>query len=215
MMASTFNPPTESEYLDFLDHALGILGVDSEGTGLSVKDGRDYGYGISVAYWDRRVNRVVSSYFPIRHTDFNVSVAVHDRLKVVIESAEVVATHNIKFDIPNIASMGIQIPRERFMDTVQMAHLLDEMHPMSKSLEACSSFYLKDTGKEKSAEFSGWIKAFGWQNPMPVGMMWEYACKDAELVYRLYMVLERLWNQREPDLWDYWNDFKREFTWSC
>lgn len=214
MLNSTFSIPTEEEYLAFCSEGMrGVLGVDSEGTGLNVKDGRDYGYGISVAYWSRSRTCVVSMYFPIRHTDWNVSERVFQELKKLIETAEVVATHNIKFDIPNIASMGIHIRPDGFMDTVQMAHLLDEMHPMAKSLEACSTYYLKDSGKEKSEQFNAWLKAFGWHNPMPVSMMWEYACKDAELVYRLYRVLEEKWSRQEPELWDYWNNFKREFTW--
>lgn len=194
--------------VDFLRLAAGKpIAVDTETTGLLIRDGRDYAQGVSVAF---KVgdDSYMSHYFPFRHKiGDNYSREVLDQLRVVIESAPVIAFHNAKFDIVSLSTLGITVGPNWYC-TMIMAHLINENYPRQKSLESCAKAYLgPEFGKDMSPELKSIIDSFGWAM-VPVDMMRTYAEMDAELPLRLVDAMWEKFNQETvPSVWDW----KRRF----
>lgn len=195
--------------LEAINHA-DYIAVDTETNGQNIRDGRGFAIGVSVAVRIPGVG-VVSDYFPFRHGDSgDLERPLLLKLKETLESFKgVVYFHNAAFDLPSLRTLGIDY-QGRFKDTMLMAHLINENFPFSKSLDACTKYYLKDEGKKKSAEFEGWTKHIGWEKVMPSSLMHEYAAYDADLTLRLGEYLEPLFVKEVPE--DYWWNHKMPFV---
>lgn len=178
------------------------IAVDTETTGLSVKDGRDYCMGVSVAYRLGALG-IMSAYFPFRHSDSNIDSSNISKLATVFDSVPLVF-HNLKFDLHSLATLGIN-PQAKLFCTMNIAHMINEELP-SKGLDFLSKKYLND--EKAKDEVNSWTKAFGW-GTVPAALMDKYARHDAELTLRLF---ELLWPQmKEQDLATLW-PAERRFT---
>lgn len=175
-----------------------FLAVDTETTGKDlIKDGRDYCIGISVAYRLGPLG-IMSVYVPVRHTENNVPKEWLDRLFAVVATKPIVF-HNIIFDLHSFKSLGLDLSKSKFYCTVNIQHMLDE-ELFSKALDYLGLKYFKQ-GKDKS-KLDDWVKLFGWGAHVPVSVMDDYACRDAEITLRLF---ERLWPQmKEEELVTLW-----------
>lgn len=114
-----------------------IIAVDTESTGLKVKDGRDYGTGISVAY-RHGILGVLSAYFPFRHPDDNLDLDVIKRLAPVFRDKPLVFHHE-KHDRFTLRTFGIE-PEGKTYDTAGLQHFLNE-EIKNKSLDMLALRY--------------------------------------------------------------------------
>jgi DNA polymerase I len=186
------------------------LAVDTETTvGGDVRDGRDFCMGISAAFEFPGLG-LVSNYFPFRHKNGpNLHKTSLAQLKELLEYHDKLIFHNAKFDLVSLQTIGINYTG-RFYDTMLMAHMVNENEPLQgKGLDSLTKYYLNDPGKRKSDEFTGFIKAFGW-NMVPSYLMHEYGSYDSELTFRLFRYLQDEWDAQDLDkLWPVEEAFTR------
>lgn len=158
------------------------LAVDTETTGLKVKDGTDYCIGISVAGRNPlEENRLFSYYFPIRHTFNNISDNNREYLfKHLLSRTESnpIIMHNAKFDLFSLATVGLEFTGF-FLDTMLMVHMVNENLP-SKKLDWLSKNILKREGKHKPQIWLDAFQKFGWSADFPSEIMAIYASGDTE-----------------------------------
>lgn len=173
-----------------------IIYVDTETTGLSVKDSRDYCQGISVDYPIGDLG-FFNAYFPFRHQDKNLDKNYVGRLGTIFNSKPLVF-HNLKFDLHSLATLGIN-PTGNLYDTMMIAHMVNENWP-SKKLDWLASIF-KCQRKEMSEELRRWIDAFGW-GTVPADLMAPYAATDATVTREIFEILWRMLIAQEmKDLW--------------
>lgn len=182
------------------------LGLDFESNGQDCRDGRGHATGISIAF-DYPGVGTTAHYLPFRHL-YGPNLEIHvwlPRVREVLESRTreglVTTTHNNKADIVFGDTFGINLRGPGLICTLEMAHLINEVVPYSKSLEACCKHYLNDEGKKVSPEFKAIVDKVGWHAIHSL-MMWYYARYDAVLHLRLYRKLLPLW--KKESLQDYW-----------
>lgn len=164
------------------------VAIDTETNGKEIRDGRGHAYGASIAFGDTAV------YLPFRHRDIRESnYDLHNfmqPLQDIINNSTVIY-HNAKFDLVSLRTLGLDTLGKRFVDTMVLAHLVDENRPFAgKSLDACSKFYLHNTGKknEKDTEYSTALAMFGYEG-MTADLTAEYAAWDARITFDLYQKL--------------------------
>lgn len=189
--------PSSSEALDFLTAARGsMLAVDTETTGLLIRDGRDYIQGIGICYreWSDSFGTHLyhSFYFPFRHRrGKNYDRVVLEEVKNLIESAPTLVFHNAKFDIVALKQLDINVPSGHWIDTMIMAHLINENWPYSKSLDSLAQAYLRSSHTKQMPEEVAAItnsKVLGWSE-VPSHWMFDYGRIDAEVTFELFVEL--------------------------
>jgi DNA polymerase-1 len=173
--------------------------VETNGIENDIRDGRGYATGISLATRIPALG-MVSGYFPLRHQHgYNLLPEQRERLTKAIESAQCLITHNAKHDLVALETAGCFYKNE-FYDTLIMAHLIHEVLPFSgKKLDSLVKYYLKDEGKKHSPEFEAAKMFWGWAG-IPSDVMYDYACYDAELHYRLWEHLLPKWKAEGLDV---------------
>lgn len=177
------SPSTLLTPAEFLSYALldSTISVDTETTGLKIKDGQDYAIGISACC---KVNgNYYSAYFPVAHTKGNVDEETKNLLFQIIASRKRVLFHNAKFDIVSMETTGYNLGYLRWYCTMLMAHMLNENIP--KGLDWLAKNALRLPGKNKPPEWELMFKIFGWSAEFPADIMALYACEDAVLCYKL------------------------------
>lgn len=154
-----------------------LIAVDTETTGLDVRNGRDYLMGICLSVGD------FGGYLPFRHPTGNLPWNVLDWL-VKIMSKKDLTWHNRKFDFHSFATLGVD-PLEfkgKQYCTMVLASLMDE-ELYSKELDSLAKLLLKEE-KFKKDEINKWGDIFG-RETLPPEMNAEYGTQDAHLTYRL------------------------------
>lgn len=201
--------PDKTSALEFIKYASSapIIAVDTETTGLHIRDGRDYAMGLSVAY--EGGNGYKAMYFPFRHElgvnyDDEVLIAV----KNLIEQS-IIVFHNSKFDLVSLATLGIDF-QGAFFDTLIMAHLINENWPMRKDLDTlCRSYVGKEIGKVMDPWLKAYIDAFGWAK-VPSEHMYNYAMEDAHVtLILLKTLLPRYKEEATEEIWEHKQKFVR------
>lgn len=181
--------PSDEEMIAFLQEAqqAKVIAVDTETTGLKVASGTDYAMGVSISF-KTRSGDFKAMYFPIRHPSQNAGPNVLPVLKVTIETSSRIVFHHAKFDLISLESLGIKYEGE-FYDTMLMAHLINEIKPVSKKLDTLCRFYIgPGTHKEMNPLLKGWIDLFGWHT-VSGQAMYAYATQDAHITLELARVL--------------------------
>lgn len=179
------------QYLQDALNSTSPVGIDTETSGLEIRDGRHYGFGISIAF--HSAQGLCAFYMPFKHTNLGTGSNYNlDRFLPVLQ--ELIDSHlniffNAKFDLVSLSTFGLQTDRCKYIDCLILAHLVNENTPVSKSLESCSQHYLRD-GKKKDY-LKDAIKIFGWGMLTP-DLIAEYATYDAVLTLRLYEALKPL-----------------------
>lgn len=158
-----------------------IIAVDTETTGLNVKDGRDYGMGISVAY-RHPILGIMSAYFPFRHEQDNIDKNFLPLIETVLIDKPLVF-HNLKFDLFVLKGFGIE-PKGKLYDTAGLQHFVNE-ELRSKKLDALAARYKLP---RKLDTVKRWADIFGW-SAVPANIMAPYACRDAEITLELFEIL--------------------------
>lgn len=176
-----------------------LIAVDTETTGLRVKDGRDYCIGISLSF--QANEKWYSYYYPVAHqTGDNLPDEIIDQLSDMLESRDEIVFQNAKFDLVSLKTVGIDY-QGIFYDTLTWAQLINENQPPRKDLNSLSLYYLNEPGKVDDPfvtyEKKNGNKRIDWQH------MWEYARMDAETTIKLYYRLEPF--IEDDGLWEIWS----------
>lgn len=157
------------------------LGVDTETSGLNVRNGVDYLMGFCFATED------FACYMPFRHKEKNLPLRYLDHLSDLLSTKDLI-WHNRKFDMHSVKTIGIDPLgfRGKQYDTLMIAQLVNE-ELYSKELDALARTYLKKEKYKKDA-IKEYGKIFGFAN-VPVEMYEEYGPQDARLTRELKAVL--------------------------
>lgn len=157
------------------------VGIDTETTGLNVRNGVDYLTGLGLAV------EGFKCYIPFRHGTDNVSKRWIAPIMECLEQKPL-DWHNRKFDMHSLRTLGVDplLLRGPHYDTLLIAHLVDEELP-SKELDWLSKKFLKDQ-KLDGTEIKELGKIYGWGN-IPPHIMGPYGEHDPDLHRRLKNVL--------------------------
>lgn len=165
-----------------------VVAIDTETTGtIGVRDGRDFALGVSIAWGD------TAFYLPFRHSQPEDNYSLNQFRGILQEILDgfAIIYHNAKFDIPSLATLGLDAKSGFFYDTMILAHLVDEERPYAgKSLNACVAHYCSNLEPKKmTPELKLMIKAIGWAD-LPSEQLCDYATWDAYLTLKLYEALK-------------------------
>ena len=172
------------------------VAIDTETTGLNVADDSDKVIGVSLAFPG------CSCYIAVAHeSGGNVSQETIDLMERALRGKKLILV-NVQFDLIGLLHLGIDLRDEDFYDVPTMAMLIDENQPRTRSLDSLGSHYCKS--KKVNDPYVEKEKKSGNHEITPE-QMWDYACVDAELTYRVYAKLiqmpEWLRLQAETDVW--------------
>lgn len=153
------------------------IGIDTETTGLNVRNGIDYLISICVSVPG------LNAYIPIRHEVDNIDRRWWSHINEILCEKDLI-WHNQKFDFHSFKTMGFDPLnfRGKQYDTMMIAHLNNE-EEFSKELDFLAKKYLKE-GKEESDAVHGYGKIYGYAKIPPKAFA-PYGCKDAEITRRL------------------------------
>lgn len=189
---------------DFLKGALEHeqpIGVDTEGTGLSILDGRDFSYGVSIAYRHPHLG-MLAHYMPFRHNygpnlEHNRLLQVQDTLNRRAKEGRSITSHNLPYDLDALAGLGIDYYQGPAYCTLIGCQLINENYPYNKNLDNCGQHYL-GYGKLKGPD-----GAWAYQTGLGI---YNYARHDAKMHYELGKkviplmdkegLLEHVWPQK-------------------
>jgi DNA polymerase-1 len=154
------------------------IALDTETTGLNVRNGVDYLTGISfdTGSW--------AGYIPFRHpSSDNVSRRWLEPLQSILEQKDLI-WHNRMFDMHSVATLGLDATKfkGKQYDVLIIAHLVDEELP-SKELDWLAKRFLNDSKADKET-INKLGDLYGWGN-IPASVMAPYATHDARLTRRL------------------------------
>lgn len=171
---------TFESVLESLEPCL-IPAVDTETSGLNVRNNIDYFMGMSIS------DESNGFYFPFRHKDY--SLPKH-YLEPLIKSliTKPLVWHNRKFDMHSFKTIGIdplQFEGIQY-DTMLIAHLYNE-ELYSFELDALGKHYLGE-GKIGKDEVNAYGEAFGRHNT-PAILMAPYAAQDTNVTLKLLLHL--------------------------
>lgn len=153
------------------------IGVDTETSGLNVRNGVDYFMGLCIATEHKK------GYIPFRHNSGNVDRHWVRPLFDVLSEKPLV-WHNRKFDYHSIRTIGVD-PNDfkgPSYDTLLISHLINE-ELYSHQLDALAKYYLNDAKKD-SSEVHKLGDIYGWAN-LPVDVVGPYGEHDADITLRL------------------------------
>jgi DNA polymerase I-like protein with 3'-5' exonuclease and polymerase domains len=157
------------------------IGIDTEGTGLNILDGRDFGYGVSIAYRDPDLG-MLAHYMPFRHPygenlDPQRLIQLQEILHQRRDEGRAITSHNLTYDLDSLLSLGINYYPGRAYCTLIGCQLVDENNPaFNKNLDNCGLHYL-GYGKLKGPE-----GAWYYQTALA---LYTYARHDAIMHYEL------------------------------
>jgi len=197
----TKNGTDLGEYLRQLEDAE-VIAIDTEGTGLKVRDLRDHATGIGTTI---KVNGKLSShFFPFRFSvGFNYNSRCLEELRRILQkTTKRTVFHNALYDLPALRTLGINIPTSPILyDTMLISSLVNENWPLNRSLDSLAFNYLGLNKVEKTWRDEDWA----W---IPADVMYEYAVWDPEVTY---MVWEHEWQKVEQiGLHRYWEEHKSD-----
>lgn len=179
------------------------IGVDTETSGLNVRNGVDYlmGFCFSVPG--------MKTYAPFRHKEGNLPLHYLSHIEKILQTKDLI-WHNRKFDMHSIKTIGIDPLgfKGKQYDTLMLAQLVNE-ELYSKELDALAKLYLGRT-KYKNDEVHKMGELFGYAN-LPVEVYENYGADDAELTYELKQFLWReiISQELESVYWDTEEPFTR------
>lgn len=205
LQVMTEDPMVPSIHLDdFLKGALEHeqpIGIDTEGTGLNILDGRDFSYGSSIAYRHPHLG-LLSHYMPFRHPYGNNLPdsrfqQFKDTLNQRAKEGRAFTSHNLTYDLDALKSLGVDYYGAPAYCTLIGAQLISENYPYNKNLDNCGQEYL-GYGKLKGPDGA-------WYYQTGMGL-YNYARHDAKMHYELGQkviplmdkegLLEHVWPQK-------------------
>ncbi len=210
-VSSTSDPPVQGVLatdedmpwiLGMLDQAVDIA-VDTETSGLNVRDGRDYFMGFCFDVPG------LASYIPFRHTSDNVGFRWIDPIVQILQSKPLI-WHHRKFDMHSVKTIGIDplLFKGPQYCTMVAARLLDnEMY--SYELDSLCKQWIPGLSKHQKEEVKGLGQAIGFDK-IPAAMYREYGPVDAHITRRLRDYIWPKLEQRELSS-VYW-DTEEPFT---
>jgi DNA polymerase I len=201
----TEDPVVPSIHIDdFLKGALEHeepIGVDTEGTGLNILDGRDFSYGVSIAYRHPHLG-MLAHYMPFRHNygpnlEHNRLLQLQDTLDRRAKEGRAITSHNLTYDLDALKSLGIDYYQGNAYCTLIGSQLINENYPFNKNLDNCGQHYL-GYGKLKGPD-----GAWAYQTGLGI---YTYARHDGKMHYELGQkviplmkkegLLEHVWPQK-------------------
>lgn len=190
-----------------------IVAIDTETnywkkspTPRDVRDGTGHACGISIAY--RNATGMIAFFLPFRYQSLNYSL---DRFRPVIQRIvdnKPLTFHNAKHDLVSLTTLGVDTSRARFFCTMLMAHLVNE-NLISKSLDYCAKYFLKNDGKHLSPYVKAVTDNLGWDMVPPIDFA-EYASVDAALHLELFEhLLPKIKKENLGQMWLHKEKFTR------
>ncbi len=157
------------------------IAVDTETSGLNVRNKVDYCMGVCVD------TPAISSYIPLRHPDQNVSRRFWDPLFDILKEKSLI-WHNRKFDYHSLATLGVDplTFKGKSFCTLLIAMLVDE-ELYSKELDFLAKRFLKKE-KADSDRIHKYAGIVGYKN-IPAEMYRIYGSVDATLTRGIRDVL--------------------------
>lgn len=174
------------------------VALDTESSGADLRDSTGHVIGFSVAFRPVEVMEPFSAYFPVRHVDFNYDRTLITSVMRGLQGKTLVM-HNAKHDLVALDRMGFPW-NGPFMDTMLMAHMVDENLP-NKSLDYLARRFTGEH-KERSRAMQAFIDAFGWEF-LPAEMVAEYGEHDALITLLLFEYLTTFWKREGLEV--YWD----------
>lgn len=166
------------------------ISVDTETSGLNVRDGRDYLMGVCADVPG------LACYIPFRHESDNVGLRWLDPLTQILRKKPLI-WHHRKFDMHSFKTIGVdplQFTGPQYC-TMVAARLLDnEMY--SYELDSLAKMWLPGLHKWQKKEIHGLAQAVGYSK-IPAAMYREYGPIDAYITRRLRDYIWPRLQQRE------------------
>jgi DNA polymerase-1 len=159
------------------------LSIDTEASGLNVRNGVDYLTGICVD------TGFSSFYLPFRHAKGNnLQRKWLPFIEEILQKKDLI-WHNQKYDFHSFKTIGIDPLKfqGKQYDCLLIAHLINE-ELYSLELEFLTKWYLKVT-KEQANEIHALGEIYGWEN-IPPPIMAPYGAADARITRQLR---DKLW----------------------
>jgi DNA polymerase III epsilon subunit-like protein len=153
-----------------------FLVIDTETNAEDIRDGRGFCIGISIAAEYK--GEIKGAYFPVAHTEDNIPDAQKTILFNIIKSRRRLGYHNAKFDIPSLATAGLDVFDIPFYCTMIMCHMLNENKPKGLDWLIKNELHLPD-GKVKDPVWQAMFNIYGWSPDFPARAMSKYATEDA------------------------------------
>ena len=181
--------------LDYLySHPEIPVALDTETTGLTVFDRSDKAIGLSITFKVKQT--YVSWYWGARHkVGQNIDKATAQKIRWVLEKQRrLLILANWQFDMAAMLTLGVDLRANPFHDVLTCQNLINENWTnFRRGLDELAVYTLSDENR-KIAEWE-WEDEFplkiekttGWPNTTPE-MMFEYACTDTELTYKIWEV---------------------------
>lgn len=163
-----------------------VMAVDTETNGKDIRDGRGFAIGISCTVFQNQT--FYSAYFPVAHTENNVSEETKQFLFNIIRTRSAIVFHEAKFDLVSLKTAGYTGGFVRWYCTLRMAHMLNENLP-NYGLDWLARNELKEAGKNKPIEWQVMFSVYGWSPDFPARIMGLYACEDTVLTLKLFFKL--------------------------
>ncbi len=158
-----------------------LLAVDTETTGLNVRNSVDYLVGICIS------DGTSGWYFPFRHKEHNLD---KQHLKALVELLipRDLIWHNRKFDMHSLKTIGVDPLTFTGVqyDTILISHLVDE-EQWSFELDPQGKKWV-GRGKLDKDEIDAHGKLFGYDS-IPATLMARYGSNDATLTFELFLKL--------------------------
>lgn len=172
----------EFEYAMMCLEANDEIGVDTEGSGLNMRNHVDYLMGFCFSV------EGMACYMPFRHKEGNLPLHYIDRIADLLKRKDII-WHNQKYDWHSVRTIGIDPLKfeGKQWDNLIVANLIDE-EAYSKELDVLGKKYLGE-GKEDK-EVKDFAKAFGYEN-VPATLYRKYGPQDASITRRLKQPLGR------------------------
>lgn len=149
-----------------------------------LSDGTNYCTGVGIGY--EYLGSDWYYYLPWRHLDNNLPVEWLDEFKELLEDPNIpLIYHNAPYDIPSLATLGIDVLWNPFYCTLSLAQFVNEEFP-SKELNWLAKYVLKDKGKDDDT-IKVLLKALRW-GEIPASVMWRYCLKDVRIAHQLFRV---------------------------
>jgi len=160
-----------------------FIAIDTENNGLNPKFCKTLGFSLAV-------NETEGYYIPVAHVDIKTDLG--KRFKEVLQNKKLIIMHNAVYDSNIFHYHYDSIEDYVWFDTMIAQHLIDEVK--GKGLKYLSERYFGYT-QTKFNEMANGVS----YDKITANQIWKYACDDAIMTFKLFMLLKEKLKEEELD----------------